>query len=66
MNNIRNEVNDNDSRVRAIETQTSNLANGCLANEYIQAIAKNGDLSCEEIGYGHTYTQVQYHKTTFR
>ena len=46
MDEIKAAVNDNDSRVGAIKTQTINLANGCLANEYLQAIATNGDLTC--------------------
>ena len=48
MDNIKAAVNDNDSRVGAIKTQTINLANGCLANEYLQAIATNGELKCVE------------------
>ena len=47
MTEIKDAVNDNDSRVGAIETQTQNLATGCVAGQSIRAINQNGSVTCE-------------------
>lgn len=47
-NAVRSGVNDNNSRVTAIETQTSGLENGCPSGFSIRQIAANGTITCEE------------------
>ena len=47
MTEIKDAANDNDSRVGAIETQTQNLATGCIAGQSIRAIAIDGTVTCE-------------------
>lgn len=47
MTEIKDAVNDNNSRVGAIETQTQNLVRGCVAGQSIRAIAVDGTVTCE-------------------
>ena len=46
-NEIKADVNDNDTRTGANETQLSNAATGCPANQSIRAIAVDGTITCE-------------------
>lgn len=44
---VKTEVNDNNLRIDAIETQTQNIETGCPAGEAIAKIATNGTITCE-------------------
>lgn len=47
MDNIKSAVNDNNSRLNAVETQTQPLALGCSAGSAIQSIDAAGNVTCE-------------------
>lgn len=47
-NAVKTAVDDNNSRVNALEEQTSGLENGCPPGFSIRQIASNGTITCEE------------------
>jgi hypothetical protein len=44
---VKTEVDDNNLRIEAVETQTQNMDTGCPAGEAIAKIATNGTIECE-------------------
>lgn len=44
---VKTAVDDNYSRVTAVQTQTQNLATGCASGQSIRAIGTNGTVTCE-------------------
>lgn len=47
MDNIKSAVNDNNTRLNAVETQTQPLALGCSSGSAIQSIDASGNVTCE-------------------
>ena len=47
MDNIKAAVNDNDTRLNAVETQTQPLSLGCSAGSAIRSIDASGNVTCE-------------------